>query len=405
MQARSIGYNPTWESFALTSPAVEDRVTFRIKGNPGSDIQSILEITLNRWGAMRVERDDSLSLTVKSFRQWRSLRGDGVWNSAIPLQELCQLGIPESVWLSAERIRSRRPQAPEFRWRSSEPALTVTSPRSPSEPAELRYAPPAKGNQDPPLEVARVQKVPALNIPWDDPFWRKVAGFQLPRNEPHPRPAEYPTIVKWVHDGEVLQVFFQNVEDGRLDVDVDTRDGNVASDDHVGIYLALSGSSTLEILVNPVGAIRDAKSSGPRAYGSSSGAFNASIKGNFVKEKDRWMVRLNLPLQELAAALGELGVPTKWKILVARVRQGRPGEPAETSTLPVLETPFLNAPARFRDLVLSDLPPSQVSVPAVACFKTTDKHRGRPPAGVKPICSISCPAKVPRCYQYASKLD
>jgi len=363
VMARSIGYNPVWERYALTSPPVEDRIQFQIQDPSIPSRISILEVAVNPWGAMRIERDGVPVAETAALRAV-DITPEG-WSAevSIPIREATQFKTTGSLQMVATRIRSRRPLSPEYRWKTGELELPSVPPMAADEPS---FRPPVWGSPEPDLLVGRVQKVPPLDIAWDDSFWSQIQGFELPRNEPNPRRAEYPTRVKWVHDGTILQIFFENAEDGRLDVDVDTRDGNVSSDDHVALYLALSGSASVEILVNPVGAVRDALSSGPHAFGSSAGAFDADISGNFIKEKDRWMVRLNLPLAEIASALGGEGVPRDWKVLIGRVRQERPGEPAEISTVPVVESSFLNAPARFRGLRLTDSSPSQIAPPRLA---------------------------------------
>ncbi len=369
VQARSIGYNPTWEKYALTSPAVEDRIRFQIRETSSSKVSSLLEITLNAWGAIRVERD-GLPVSQSEIQGAATISPEG-WSVEIgvPLRELGLSGIPRDIHFSVVRIRCARPLAPEFRWQTSEYVFPIGDYADNARAGETKaavYAPPQVGNAGPPLEVGRVQKVPPLDISWSGSLWDDIPGFELPRNESHPRPARYPTEVKWVHDGRILQVFFRNVEDGRLDVNADTRDANVGSDDHVVVHLALTGSASVQILANPVGAIFDALSRGPRAYTSSTGSIDAKIDGRFIKEKDCWMVKLNLPLEEIANALGESGVPKKWKVLIGRVRRERPGEPAETSTLPVIGSPFLNAPARYRSLILSDRSPLEIPSPEPA---------------------------------------
>ena len=358
--ARSIGFNPTWERYALTSPPVEDRIHFEIRNVDPRSLVSVLDIAVNPWGALRVERDSRLVGETGIVVAADITQEGWTVELAVPLNDIFPAGEAGEIDLLATRARSRRPLSPQFDWTTEPEKLGISDGldvRVGKRPAQS----PRKWQQPGPvLEVGRVQKVPPLDMAWDGPFWRSIPGLELLRNEPAPRGAVYPTLVKWVHDGETLQVQFENEEHGRLDVDVDTRDGNVGSDDHVAVYLALTGSSTVVVMANPVGAIRDAKSAGPRAFGLSAGAFDAGITGNFVKEKGRWMARLNLPLAEIAAALGGKGVPRNWKVLVGRVRQERPGEPAEISTIPVLGSAFLNAPARFRGLRLSELPPSEI---------------------------------------------
>ena len=65
-----------------------------------------------------------------------------------------------------------------------------------------------------------------------------------------------------------------------------------------------------------------------------------------------------------------MDIPKNWKVLLGRVRQSRVGEPREISSIPVIESPFFRAPARYRRLVLSNLNPVRVSVPGTVYKKT-----------------------------------
>src|SRR5262249_20140922 len=130
------------------------------------------------------------------------------------------------------------------------------------------------------------------------------------------------------------------------------RDSLITGDDHVAIYLATSGSAFLEIAVNSVGAIRDALVIGPRMSLPKT-SWNAKIETQTSIHHGHWIVRINIPLDECATALGETGIPKQWRILVARHRAARPGEAAEWSTLPVVDGVF-DAPTRYRAMELRD---------------------------------------------------
>ena len=110
-------------------------------------------------------------------------------------------------------------------------------------------------------------------------------------------------------------------------------------------------------MVNPVGAIRDVLVRGPHMMRPS-----ASWNGNIEVQTDirhgAWIARLDLPLDEIAAALGETGIPKQWRVLLARHRAARPGDAAELSSLPVVVTSSFYGPMRYRALVLSDAHPS-----------------------------------------------
>ena len=366
--ARSIGYNPIWEKDILSSPELEDRLLCKIRFNTTNNKVSELGLEINPWGAFRVERDGKL-VPRTGILTAADITKKG-WNVeiAIPLDELNLEKSVERMKINLEQIRSRRPSAPEFHWvlKNSKKYIEFKIPQPINIDRKIstpRFSPPLIGNSEPALKVGYVQLVPPLDTGWDEPFWQSVPGFHLPRNEPNPRKPGYPTEIKWIHDGKTLAIFFRCTEDERVDCDTGVKDGNVGSDDHICIYFSTSGSSLIEVLVNPAGAIRDSKGTGPHMYRISAGSWNGNIQKHCLIVNDAWYVRLNLPLDEIAEGLGELGIPEDWKILIGRVRQSRIGEPREISTIPVIENPYFLAPARYRQLKLTNLNPTKVIVP------------------------------------------
>jgi hypothetical protein len=93
------------------------------------------------------------------------------------------------VQVSAERIRSRRALAPEYRWQW--PANGKRSPVAIKAAPQMAEAPvvhaPAIVNTDPPLEVGRILRVPRAIAEWDSREWANIPAFGLSRNEPFPR--------------------------------------------------------------------------------------------------------------------------------------------------------------------------------------------------------------------------
>src|SRR5206468_12534447 len=120
------------------------------------------------------------------------------------------------------------------------------------------------------------------------------------------------------------------------------------------------------IAVNPVGAIRDSLGIGPRISQLKT-SWNGKIETQTNIRHGHWIARINIPLEQCAAALGEAGVPKQWRILVARHRAPRPGEAAEWSTLPALDgnTSFYG-PVRYRAMELRDEDPAHVKLPQAA---------------------------------------
>lgn len=362
--ARSIGWNPVWEQDAPTSPLVEDLLVIELTPDHPARDRSPLRIEINPWGACRMERDGR---TVPSSAALVAARIDSAgWSVelALPLEEVIGTGKETEISLALTRFRSRRPLDPQFRWQS--PArgkfarFRTALADSSAGTARPEFHPPQLGNDDPPLRVGRVRAVPPAALIADDPFWQDVPSFRLLRNEPSPREPRYPTEIKWVHDGRRLALLVHCTESSRVDCDHGARDGDLAGDDHLCIYLATSGSRVIEILVNPAGAVRDGLAQGPRAARAGAGAWDGEVDAATRIDRDRWQLRVNLPLDQIAAALGESAVPTEWRVLVGRARQPRLGEPGELSTTPMLGNPFLLAPARFRRLELTGEDPARL---------------------------------------------
>jgi cephalosporin-C deacetylase-like acetyl esterase len=168
-----------------------------------------------------------------------------------------------------------------------------------------------------------------------------------------------------MHDGRTLALLLHMVEPEPVVARAGGRDSGVTSDDHVAIYLATSGSAFLEIAVNTVGAIRDAQGGGPHLMRPRA-SWNADVEVQANIRHGEWTARINVPLNQCAAALGETGVPREWRMLLARYRASRPGEAAEVSALPPLGTPEFYGPVRYQRMVLSDQGPTRVKVPVAA---------------------------------------
>ncbi len=369
--AKSIGYNPIWEKDAYTSPYLEDRLLCQIRFNSIGNKESELSVEINPWGAFRVERDGALVPRTKTLTAADITKRGWIAETAIPLDEINLNKNSNNIEITIEQIRSRRALAPEFRWKLQDKSEFVEfifpeRNRFQKKLADPVFAPPLLGNTESPLQVGYVQVVPPIDTGWEDPFWKNVPGFQLPRNEFSPRNPHYPTEIKWVHDGKTLAVFFRCTDDLRLDCDTGARDGNVDGDDHVGLYFSTTGSSIIEVLANPAGAVKDLKGTGPhfsRVGRISGSSWNGNIQRHCLVVNDAWYVRLNLPLDEIAIGLGELDIPRNWRILISRVRQARAGEPREISSIPIIGNPFLFASARFRSLTLTNIEPSKVIMP------------------------------------------
>ena len=198
--AKSIGYNPVWEKNAPSSwardpfsaPPVEDRLIVKLKLNTKDGNESELSVEINPWGAYRVERDGN-SVPKITILAASSINREG-WSSeiGIPLDDSNYDKSNSLIKISIEQVRSRRPKFPEFRWKLNKheeyiefnlPVETGTQQKV-SDPI---FSPPLLGNKETELHIGYVQTVPNIDIGWDDPFWQKIQGIFLPKNEPNPR--------------------------------------------------------------------------------------------------------------------------------------------------------------------------------------------------------------------------
>ena len=356
--ARGLGKNPVWERDALESPPVEDLLRIRLR--QGSQV---VTTEINPWGGYRLEDGDGTIAGADVLRAARVSPDGWVVEAAVPLDALGLDGAA-GVQVSVERMRSRRPQAPEFHW--SWPAggelARLGASLAKAEPPAVR--PVELGNADPPLEAGRADRLPDMTAEWELPAWQDVPAFPLRRNEPHPRKPRHGSQIKWLHDGRTLAILARFEEPEPVEADNGGRDAALTRDDHFALYLSLDGSALLEVIVNPVGAIRDAVVRGPHARNASAG-WNANIETRTAIRHGAWILRLNVPLEECARELGVAGAPRNWKILLTRLRAERPGEAAERSALPVVIAPSFYGPLRYRSLRLVDAPPSQATAPAL----------------------------------------
>lgn len=381
--ARSVGFDPVWEGgeaarntksprrYVYGSPDGEDFVRFIIRVYNENDWM----LQVGPFGAYSVKWRwtgehtwfNSLPYKCDGFMAAASVSKDG-WTveAAIPLN---QIGTPQPGYIQvrAERNRATRPTVPEEWW--SWPKNQVTSEVATMPPGHLRLSNPVLRpavlcNHQPPIPVGHVGSVPPLHVGWTDLVWREVPAWSLRRNEAAGRLPLFPTQVKLVQDGNTLAVLARCVESHQLISRARNRDGRVTADDSFQVYLATSGSSYLEYAINPAGTIFDAAGhqGGPRVS-TPYPDWNSPVRGVAWKTDGAWLARLDLPLDAIAQALGEVRVPREWRVLLVRSRPGRDGEPEETSVLPVTQTSRNVCPARYRRMELSEQSPSQLPHP------------------------------------------
>ncbi|MCX6625893.1 MAG: hypothetical protein NTY38_33485, partial [Acidobacteria bacterium] len=389
--ARSIGHNPAWE----------DEDLLRIYA--GADIGYLdRTVQINPLGAYSLERSGHpvwKSLDVFPYSDERSAPVLGInidrflvatrveerkWTVevAFPLSELSAPG-NNHIFATIERVRAQRPGTPRqvWRWPVKGPAEKIAVDNSVNwgdPPAAFR--PPVLGNQQPPLEAGRAGSLPPLDSAWNDPAWRDAPVLRLQLDEPHPRLPRVPTEVKLLHDGKTLAVLARCLEPGKPAAEVRENDGDLERDDSFSLYLATSGSMYAQFVVNALGYLRDAAgfSGGNRI--SRPREWDSGARIHVSQQPGEWLARLDVPLQTAAETLGEDRIPSEWRVLLMRHRRARPGDAAEASVLPVMESETAAAAARYRRLRLStasqpDAPRSQLAAASPLTFVLSAAER------------------------------
>lgn len=378
--ARSIGVNPVWEGggearhmkaarrVTYGEPEGEDFVRFMLRVYNENDWM----VQVGPLGAYSIrwrwtgEHEWYTSDPEKcSGFMIASKIGKGGWSveAAIPLAEL---GSPRPgyIQLAVERNRAERPGTPAERWSwpGNQPTAGVTSlPTGGENLPDPAFRPSLLGNMQAPIPVGYQKSLPGLGEKWGSAGWRSVPMWTLLRNEPAERLPEFPTEVKLIQDGHTLAVLARCIEPYDVIARAKERDGAVLGDDNFQVYLATSGSSYAQFAINPGGTVLDASGhQGSPRLSSPHTEWNSSVRASAWKEPGAWFARLDIPLDQVSAVLGELQTPKLWRILLLRHRPGRDGEPGEISLLPVTESMTPLCPARYRRLELVSQEPAQL---------------------------------------------
>jgi dienelactone hydrolase len=381
--ARSMGFDPAWEGggearreanhrrytygaaegedFIRISIRVHDENDWMLQVGPLGGYSVKWRWTGEKeWFPSRPEKCDRFLVATRI--------GKAEWTVevAIPLD---QLGSPQPGYLrlGVERNRAVRPDqaAEQWRWPQQEPTGEVPTLFGEAQNfPDPVLQPPLLGNREAPIEVGYRKQLPPLESGWMDPGWRDVPAWALRRNEASARMARFPTEVKLLHDGQTLAVVARSIEPDRIIARAKDRDEGIEQDDSFQVYLSASGSSYVQYAINPNGAIVDgAGHAGDPRSSQPHTEWNSPVQGMAHQEPGEWISRLDLPLDAIADILGEPRVVRKWRILLARVRPGRDGEPEEVSVLPITQSPTRFCPARYRRLVLVETDPSQLAKP------------------------------------------
>jgi dienelactone hydrolase len=323
--ARSMGKNPSWEE--------EDALRIVVGPYPDYTVQ------VGPLGAYSVEtkgqpvlRDKFFAAALVKEREWTA-------EIAVPLNDLKPTRL-DDIRMTIERVRAMRPGSVEqhWRWPGHEPAGKLP-PGDAEGPAPV-FRPALLGNREAPLEVGRGNQIPALDEGWNQGPWRDVPAWKLRRNDPLERFPAHETEVKLLHDKNALAVLARCADPAGAGEDFD-------------IYLATSGSAYVHISIDPAGMLRQASGfTGGQQVARPRTEWKSSARGVARKESDLWMARIDIPLDEVAAVLGELSAPRYWRVLFERSRPAHEGEPREVSVLPVTQSETPLCPARYRRLEL-----------------------------------------------------
>ena len=352
--ARSIGTDPSWEE--------EDSISFVIRVANENDWM----VKVGPLGAYSVEwrwtgepdwylsrpekRSGFLVAAATGEKEWRV-------EAAIPVSKLGSPG-EDGIEVIATRARAARPGQPQERWSwpTDQPAVKVTTAADDLPNPILRVQ--SLDNNQPPLRVGFRASLPAMQSAWNDDPWRHVPVSLMYRNEAAARLPVFPTEVRMVQNVRTLAVIARCVEPNAA--------AAFGSNDSFQIYLAISGSAYIKYAVNAAGDVQSAigSSGGPRISRPRSD-WNSPVRASAWRGHQEWYARFDLPLDFIAAALGEAEIPQRWRILLVRSRAGQSGEPAEMSVMPVTQSVTPYCPARYRQLELVQKKPSELEVERV----------------------------------------
>ena len=383
--ARLTGRNPNWEEedalriHAGASIGPTDRI---VQVNPfgAYSIEKAVHVTYrsqlddpyaDEWDRSVLYQDADKFLVATS-------RSDTEWDAevAIPLSQLSAPG-SDNIDVSVERIRATRPGSPRELWHwpqyGSAEKIPVTKLVKWDDPAPVLQAA-VVGNQEPAIEVGRRPSLPPLNSLWSDPAWANVPALSLLRDEQNARSPRFPTLVKLLQDGHTLSVIAKCDEPDRILARVNENDGPVTEDDSFQLYLSSSGSSYTEFAVNAAGYLLDTMGFAGGERMARPHEWMSGARVAVHRAEGSWQVRIDVPLNSVAAALGETSIPKDLRILLMRFRPERDGEASESSVLPVIESNTPLSPARYRRMTLVDRDPSilgkMASQPVSAEFET-----------------------------------
>ena len=324
--ARSIGRNPHWEE--------EDSLVVVAGAYPDWTVR------VGPLGAYSIEHKGTAIDTDRFFAAARI--GDREWTAevAVPLNDLRAARLDE-ITVTAARVRAPRPGMAEqhWRWPALGPAAKLPPPQPGEEPPVFRPA--WIGNSEPAIEAGRRSSLPAITSGWDDAGWRGAPAWKLRLNEPASRLPRFPTEVKLLHDGRTLAVL------GRA--------ANPVDGDRFEVYLATSGSAYVQLAITRSGTLSDAAGfHGGQRISRPRTEWESGARAQALETPGAWLARLDIPLEQAAAALGEPRIGRQWSVLFARSRPAAANDPRETSVLPVIESETMYCPARYRRLELAE---------------------------------------------------
>lgn len=230
----------------------------------------------------------------------------------------------DQVFVRVERIRAIRAGCPQQRWHwpasSDASQVSVGSPKGQTPPI---FKPDLIGNKEPPLEVGRANTLPAAEAGWEDAHWRDVPVWNLLRDEPLARRPRLPTELKLLHDGRTLAILARCTESNSVIAHVREHDADMDGDDTFQVYLATTGSTYVQLVVNPLGVLLDAAGKTGSLRMLRPHEWESGARVTVRPGANMWTVRMDVPLEPIAKVLGESGLPVRWRVLFCA--RGLPG--------------------------------------------------------------------------------
>jgi dienelactone hydrolase len=339
------------------NPYFEDEDLLRVVAGPDIGFTD-REVKINPLGGYAVFREGQFVNPGSDQYLVATRIAENEWTVelAFPLN-LVSASSPDVILASVERIRAARPGSPQQRWhwpQQGPVSKPVVLSRDWNLPAPA-FQPESMASRLL-LQAGRVPSLPPMEAGWQEAAWAAAPALHLLRDEPAARAPRFPTEVKLLHDGETLAVLARCADFS----------GSGRAADSLRLFLATSGGAYTEFNVNPLGIRADANGLNGGSRVSRGREWNSGARTLVRETAQGWLVRTDVPLEKVAAMLGETRIPAEWRMLLMRSRAARGGEPQETSVLPAIHSDTPVSTARYARLVLAGGAAAQPNLPEAA---------------------------------------